>query len=568
MIGHDGKQTKAIYMAVKDYDDEMAPYVGGGTVRNQYNVYTSNNNLEEAYARYWIKLQPNLEDVMPSSWSWRNIMEWRESGEDYRWCIYIARDGGERLHWRTKAQWGVAGNSAEHWTEISDNPSPESIAGEWALLEVYWKHSTGNDGRVWAAINGKTICDHHGPNKKDSDIRLWNAFKVYTGEDSMDTGLIYHWIDDFELYDGIPCQSGETDIGQDGCSAGETCCCWELFQGISLPFSQIKTLGGYSDSDYVWIKDHGYNYVEFWIHWTQTRYDRGLEQNELEPYTYREPNLLLLEQEVAKAQSHGLKTGIGLRVYYHGSGGYGWTDNDSKGFNYVNLNEKDSAGVGGRERYVRMINYIAGRFKTCIIDPWVFPGHGQANVITEESERIFYEVTQPAFIDAIRSAGNNQPIILNPLLQGCYFYGWPADWSKLKQTGAFESPNFKTHSDPNIYYGTNGHDNYNSLCTGSGNWDYDVDRLREMWQPAVDFATNHKVICVEFGSLDIHNSRPERPIDSSRIAWLRESLKICEESGISIAYHRYEYPVSVQSPRESDGLDSEVQGVLDEFANL
>ncbi len=229
VTGPYGTPTKALYMDVKN-DDPINP----GLTRNQYNVYLG-NSLSEAYVRYWIKIQPNLKDVMPESSGWRMIMEWKETDNDYRWNIHIQKDSSGNLYWYTQAQWGTLGDSPQHWKIISYDPPPESVLGEWALLEVYWKHSTGSDGRVWVAVNGQTVADYYGQNKKNNDVFGWNLFKVYTGPSHLALGKHYQWIDDFELWSGIPtsieaCQLGETSIGRDGCSLGETCCCSGVLQ--------------------------------------------------------------------------------------------------------------------------------------------------------------------------------------------------------------------------------------------------------------------------------------------------------------------------------------------------
>jgi len=198
VIGPHGIPTNALFMAVKTYD--KAGFGHGWLTRNQYNLLWD-ATFKQAYARYWMKFQPDLNAVMPNN-SWRNLMEWRESGDDYRWSLYVIRSHkGGPLFWEVEAQLGVLGNSPVDWRIVNtDVPVP---IGEWFLLEVFWRHS-GDDGRVWVAINGKTIADHSGRNKKDSNLNKWNIFKVYTGENSLDGGTAYQWIDDFEIDTDIP----------------------------------------------------------------------------------------------------------------------------------------------------------------------------------------------------------------------------------------------------------------------------------------------------------------------------------------------------------------------------
>ena len=197
VTGYDGNPTRALYLEMKKDDPNL-----GNTARNQYNVYWKDSQTE-AYIKFWMMLQPNLESVMPNG-GWSGILEWRESGDDYRWGLHIGKSS-KGLYWECKAQWGEYGSSATDWVESSDSPSPESILGEWALLELHWIHSTGSDGLVHIKINGETTIEHHGRNKKDSGIATAWFFKVYTNKDYLeDYGKHYRWFDDLEIWDTVP----------------------------------------------------------------------------------------------------------------------------------------------------------------------------------------------------------------------------------------------------------------------------------------------------------------------------------------------------------------------------
>ena len=204
VIGPAGVPTNALYMEVKAYDKKK--FGRGWLTRNQYNLYWD-GNIKQAYVRYFLFLQPDLETLMPQGEAtWRNLMEWRESGiggSDYRWSLLIIRNPRvhPRLFWRVEAQelvpqrkfaWGIKNTSV---------PVP---IGEWFLLEVFWKQSQGDDGRVWVAVNGTTVADYRGPTQKDSDLSTFNIFKVYTGTNSLDKGPAYQWIDDVEIHTDIP----------------------------------------------------------------------------------------------------------------------------------------------------------------------------------------------------------------------------------------------------------------------------------------------------------------------------------------------------------------------------
>ena len=53
-------------------------------------------------------------------------------------------------------------------------------------MKNYWKHGAGSDGRVWVAVNGQVIADHHGRNMINSPLYTWSLFKVYTGPEVLD----------------------------------------------------------------------------------------------------------------------------------------------------------------------------------------------------------------------------------------------------------------------------------------------------------------------------------------------------------------------------------------------
>jgi len=203
ITGPHGVPTNTLFMAVKTYDPNR--FGRGWLTRNQYNLLWD-ASIKQAYSRYWLKLQPDLETLMPpGESSWRNVIEWRESGEpqdDFRWSLLILRNPQvNRLFWVVEAEDIIPRRQVVWRIENTTVPVP---IGEWFRVEVFWRHSLGDDGRIWIAIDGQTIADYKGPTQKDSDLSKWNPFKVYTGTNSLDTGMAYQWIDGFEIHTDIP----------------------------------------------------------------------------------------------------------------------------------------------------------------------------------------------------------------------------------------------------------------------------------------------------------------------------------------------------------------------------
>lgn len=196
--GPHGAPTHALYMAAKRDDPDTS-----SNTRSSLELRMGRNNdeLEQAFCRYWIKLQPNLRDSLhnaPSSPHWRMLMEWFESGSDYRVGLYIhqPRDGG-RLYWQLQGQ----RRSPEVITEWQEMNKDVTVpAGEWFLLEVYFNRSTDSDGRYQVSVNRKLILDHRGKNMKDSPLGTWCLFKAYTPKAAFDHGPVFQWIDDVEIW--------------------------------------------------------------------------------------------------------------------------------------------------------------------------------------------------------------------------------------------------------------------------------------------------------------------------------------------------------------------------------
>ena len=191
VAGRDGNPTKALYQAIKK-DDRDNPELS----RNQYNMYPSaTDKFEQMYVKYWIKFQPDLDKIMPKP-SWRMIMEWYESGRDYRFNLQVIRPKkGGRLRWRIIAK-KLKPKRVTDWIET--NNRIRVPVGEWFKLEVFWKHSSGPDGRLLVKVNDAKVFDHIGRNKLNSHIWAYNPFKCYGRTD------YYHWIDDFEIRTNLP----------------------------------------------------------------------------------------------------------------------------------------------------------------------------------------------------------------------------------------------------------------------------------------------------------------------------------------------------------------------------
>lgn len=344
----------------------------------------------------------------------------------------------------------------------------------------------------------------------------------------------------------------------------------DLIHGIVVPAMQGAGWAPYSQVDYDRFKRWGLNAVLYDLWWTS-----DVEKSESAVGVYDETFLAALRAQVDLAKQNGLKVFLCSHVHFKGDGGEGtwsgWSNVARLGAEYVNQNLSDSTGALGRTRFCNYLSMLARRFPDCGIDPWGFPFHGQGE-LKDANAQMFYDVTQPALIKAIRDAGNTQSVILNPLAQGGRYVTNTQGWKAVLQTGEFQSPYFHTQADPNIYYGTNSHDayrvfaneEYNTLIEG-GNWDYDITTLKAQWKPAVDFSKSHPVMCVELMLMATNE-----PIDASRLAWLKETLEIMKANRMSWFWFRYTNPQSVGSgsPQNPDGTDNSIGTMLKEYSPI
>ncbi len=187
VIGHNGDSTKALY---------NAEYYDIGITQCPYEILDIPEGTKDLYIRYWMKLdsaslfKPNM---------WRAIFEYKTKGYakylGFRLIafIYTDEDGIPYWHWQ-----GDRSPNQPIW-EIDNRTVPVPI-NEWFLTEYYWHWSAGDDGRALWKVNGQVIGDHYGPTTRFSKpIDFIMLTQMYG-----DSNPKYQWIDDIEIWDGIP----------------------------------------------------------------------------------------------------------------------------------------------------------------------------------------------------------------------------------------------------------------------------------------------------------------------------------------------------------------------------
>ncbi|RKY79752.1 hypothetical protein DRQ07_06075 [candidate division KSB1 bacterium] len=187
VTGHNGEPTRALY-SIEHYK----------TISTQcpYEILNIKDGKKDLYIRYWIKTdsaslsQPNM---------WRTFFEWKSKdyakGDGLRLIAFIYSDeqGNPYWHWQ-----GDANPENPVW-EI-DNKNVPVPMNEWFLTEFYWHWSEESDGRALWKVNGQIIGEHYGPTTRNSKpIDFIMLLQIYGNANPK-----YQWIDDIEIWDGIP----------------------------------------------------------------------------------------------------------------------------------------------------------------------------------------------------------------------------------------------------------------------------------------------------------------------------------------------------------------------------
>lgn len=199
VAGPKGRRTRALYMHIaRSGCCDTAAQDGRGVTQNPYLLFPT-RDVPELYVSYWVKLQPDLAEKMRHG-TWRGLFEWKTSDTDRRATVGLQSHGGTP-YWVTQLDQRLAGEKRVRLWRISNKAVPVP-AGEWLKLEVYWKRGAGNDGRIWAAVNGRVIADQYGSNigPNLSPINRIFVSTVYTGSPTP----AYQWLDDLQIWSAFP----------------------------------------------------------------------------------------------------------------------------------------------------------------------------------------------------------------------------------------------------------------------------------------------------------------------------------------------------------------------------
>lgn len=211
--GPTGSPSRILHL-VNRGDDPEEP----ATSRNELSFFgrEEGTTFDEGYIRYWTRLQPNLDEVVPDGVA-PNLYYLMESKDrapgktgtgsghsGFRINIGLSQDPETR-----KLFWVATGEQVQPQRIIdwqSRNEQVEVPLGEWFEIEAYMRrHPT--DGRVYLAINGETVFDLTvSTQHRDSprELLFWSPFKLYHDPAWGSAGPTEQWYDDLEIWRGAP----------------------------------------------------------------------------------------------------------------------------------------------------------------------------------------------------------------------------------------------------------------------------------------------------------------------------------------------------------------------------
>jgi len=199
--GYDGKLTKAIY------NEET--HRESGDTQLTYEILDITEGKSDLYVKYRMKIDSNMLGTINK---WRALFEYKtkdykdpgEGGTGYRLIAFIYTNQEGRVSWHFQ---GDKDSSTPIWecdtlelTKECNNQFVPVIMDEWFTTEYYWHWSNDSDGYVVWKIDGKIVGEHHGATTRNDNPIDFILFTQLYGNVTPK----YQWIDDIEIWDGMP----------------------------------------------------------------------------------------------------------------------------------------------------------------------------------------------------------------------------------------------------------------------------------------------------------------------------------------------------------------------------
>jgi hypothetical protein len=199
VTGPKGAQAQALYSRISESGCCGTQPQGSHSTQNPYILFPT-SDVPTMYLSYWIKFQPDLKEKLHAGDAWRPVFEFKTAGDDYRFMVSINAYGGLEPYWDV----GADTYSPTRVTHFRTNTNGRLTvpADRWMKMEIYWKRSTGSDGRFWVAVDGEVIADRYGANMgpNRAPINRIMMSQLYSGS----AYPIYQWVTDVQMWSTFP----------------------------------------------------------------------------------------------------------------------------------------------------------------------------------------------------------------------------------------------------------------------------------------------------------------------------------------------------------------------------
>ncbi|WP_414475149.1 hypothetical protein [Microvirga sp. M2] len=204
--GHDGAQTRALHLGV---NSRPADYTQSPL------LFQPTSEPGDFYMSAWMKLPDNLWSKLGNGGWFAPLPEWKTAG-DFRVVNTISAMSNGKLAWNMAWDTNANGNVPMQTFWKGTNTSVAVPQGEWFKVEMF-THRGNTDGRVWLKINDQTVFDHTGDNigVNNAPINRILMGNPYANK-PIDT-----WLDDVQIWDGVPSATASTPPSPTGPSGGD-----------------------------------------------------------------------------------------------------------------------------------------------------------------------------------------------------------------------------------------------------------------------------------------------------------------------------------------------------------
>lgn len=189
LTGPSGNETTALFQRVS-YDI--------GVTQSPYQINNIKENPTELYMTYWLKTDDTSllgPDKWRAMWEFKTKNYNENNGDGFRMISFMATDNNGELHWLFQGD----KNPTEPIWQVRNNTVPV-IRNEWFKVSYYIKWSTTSTGYASMSINNEVIAEHNGPTTSNSDDMDFIILTQVYGN----THPMHQWIDDIEIWNGIP----------------------------------------------------------------------------------------------------------------------------------------------------------------------------------------------------------------------------------------------------------------------------------------------------------------------------------------------------------------------------